>query len=188
MPTYLVLHEGDTLALYGVGNDNGWLTLDGASLSKCSCKLVKVVSISYINNVEFERFELLVNWFWCVDLIKRAIKLQVIVVNNKRKVIKLVVTSKHGSLPDLTFFNLAVAQECVDAVVLVELLAGQRHANSGGNALAQGTGAHINARRVVHVWMTLKARVERAESLKLLLGEETALSQNAVERWGNVTL
>ncbi len=60
MPTYLVLHEGDALALYGVGNDDGWLTLDGASLSKCRSKLFKVVSICYINNVEFERLEFLV--------------------------------------------------------------------------------------------------------------------------------
>ena len=72
MPAYLVLHEGDTLALYGVGNDNGWLTLNGTSLSKCSCKLVKVVSISYINNVEFERLELLVNWLWRIDLASTA--------------------------------------------------------------------------------------------------------------------
>ena len=70
MPAYLVLHEGDAFALYGMGNNDGWLTLDGASLSKCSCKLIKVVSISHINNVEFERLELLVNWLWCVDLIK----------------------------------------------------------------------------------------------------------------------
>ena len=188
MPAYLVLHERDALSLYGVGNNNGWLTLNGASLGKCSCKLFKVVSISYINDVEFERLELLVNWLWCVDLIKRAIKLQIIVVNNKRKVIKLVVASEHGSLPDLALFNLAVAQECIDAVVLVELLAGQRHANSGGNALAKGAGAHVNARSIVHVWVTLKARVERAESLELLLGEETALSQNAVKCRSNVTL
>ena len=70
MPTYLVFHEGDALALYGVSNDNGWLALNAAGLGKCSCKLVKVVSISYINNVKFERLELLVNWLWCVDLIK----------------------------------------------------------------------------------------------------------------------
>ena len=138
--------------------------------------------------MEFERLELLVNWLWRIDLIKRAVELQVIVVNNKREVIKLVVAGKHGSLPDLALFNLAVTQECVDAVVLVELLASKRHANCGGNALAQGAGAHVNAGGVVHVWVTLKSRVERAESLELLLGEEAALSQNAVERWGNVTL
>ena len=138
--------------------------------------------------MEFERLELLVNWFWCVDLIKRAVKLQVIVVNNKCEVIELVVTRKHGGLPDLTLFNLAVTQECVDAVVLVELLTRKRHTNSGRNTLAQGAGAHVNARSIVHVWVTLKARVERAESLKLLLGEETTLSQNAVKCRSNVTL
>ena len=98
------------------------------------------------------------------------------------------VTSKHGSLPDLTFFDFAVAQKRVDAVVLVELLARKRHANSGGNALAQRTGAHVNAGGIVHVWVTLKTRVERAEGFELLLGEETALSQNAVKCRSNVTL
>ena len=98
------------------------------------------------------------------------------------------VASKHGGLPDLALFDFAVAQKCVDTVVLVELLASQRHTNGGGNALAQGAGTHVNARRIVHVWVTLKARVKRAESLKLLLGEEAALGQNAVERWGNVAL
>ena len=67
------------------------------------------------------------------------------------------IASKHGSLPDLALFNLAVTQECVDAVVLVELLTRKRHTNSSRNALTQGTGAHVNARRVVHVWVTLKA-------------------------------
>ena len=146
------------------------------------------MSICHLDDVEFERLELLVNWLWCVDLIKRAVKLQVIVINNKREVIKLVVARKHGSLPDLALLDLAVAQKCVNAVVLVELLSSKRHTNGGRNALAQGTGAHVNARRIVHIWVTLKARVERAEGFELLLGEEAALGQNAVESWGNVTL
>ena len=41
------------------------------------------------------------------------------------------IAGEHGSLPDLALFNLAITQECVDAVVLVELLAGQRHTNGG---------------------------------------------------------
>ena len=81
--------------------------------------------------MEFERLELLANWLRSIDLLECAVKLQVIVVNNKREVIKLVVAGKHSSLPDLALFDFAVAQQCVDAVVLVELLASQCHTNGG---------------------------------------------------------
>ncbi len=49
----------------------------------------------------------------------------------------MILGSGHGGLPDLALGDLAVAQQGIDAVVLLCQLACQRHADGSGDALAQ---------------------------------------------------
>ncbi len=81
----------------------------------------------------------------------------------------MVVAANSSLRPGL--FNLAVAQECVDAVVLVELLASKRHTNSGRSALWGTSIAHIQRQEYRSCLGDPEGAVERAEGFELLLGE-----------------
>ena len=61
MPANLAFHKRNALALNGVGNDNGGMALHGTSFGKGRTQLVKVAAIGNLDNVEFERPELLAN-------------------------------------------------------------------------------------------------------------------------------
>ncbi len=68
---------------FGVGNDNGWRPVT-VSLSKSAASCSKSCPSDTSIALEFEHELLESIGLWCVDLIKRVIKLQVIVVNNKQ--------------------------------------------------------------------------------------------------------
>ena len=62
---------------------------------------------------------------------------------------------KHSSFPNLTLFNLAIAEQRVNTVIFVINLAGKRHACRSGNALTERAGAHIDAGGALHIRVTL---------------------------------
>ena len=88
--------------------------------------------------------------------------------------------SEHHRFPDLTLGNFAVAQDRIDAVVLARDLAGQRHADGNGDALAQRAGGHIDAGDVFHFHMAGHMAVDAAEHLEILDREEAAQRQRRV--------
>ena len=61
------------------------------------------------------------------------------------------------------------------------MLGGNGHAHGGGDALAERTGGHVNARGVVHVGVTLQGAADVAQRLEILLGEESALGEHGVQ-------
>jgi hypothetical protein len=68
------------------------------------------------------------------------------------------------------------------------VLGGNGHAHGGGDALAERTGGHVNARSVVHVGMTLQVAADVAQRLKILLGEEPTLGEHSVQTRCTVAL
>ena len=86
-----------------------------------------------------------------------AIDLEAVVVDDGNKVIKLVVSRKHSSLPNLTLFDLTVAENGIYLVVIAGDLAGKSHAAGSGDALTQRTCGHINTGNVLHIGVTLKS-------------------------------
>ena len=89
---------------------------------------------------------------------------------------------KHQRFPNLTLFDLPVAQNGVDAIILLVELAGERHAAGGGDALAERAGGHIDAGDSLHIGMTLEHRMGLTQTLELFLIEKAAQSQNRIQR------
>ena len=113
--------------------------------------------------MELERGELIGDGHRGVDLLDGAVDLQAVVVNNEHKVVELVVAGEHRGLPHLTLFDLAVAQQDVRAISVAPVLGGKCHANASRDALTEGTGGHVNTRRVIHVGMTLQMAADVAQ-------------------------
>ena len=88
---------------------------------------------------------------------------------------------KHSSFPNLTLFNLAIAEQRVNTVIFVINLAGKRHACRSGNALTERAGAHIDARGTLHIRVTLQHSADVAEFFQLIHREIAALCQCSVK-------
>ena len=105
--------------------------------------------------MEIEGRKLLVNRIGGIHLVDRTVYLQIVVVHNHHKIIQLTEAREHSSLPDLSLFNLAVTEQRVGAVGIAVNLCRECHTDRSGNALAQGTARHIDARNVLHIRMSL---------------------------------
>ena len=97
-------------------------------------------------------------------------------------------TCEHRRLPDLAFLALAVAEYGINAVILLIDLRGERHTASGGNALSERTGAHIDARSTLHIGMTLEHCAHMTEHLQLLPVKIALERQNGVQTRATMTL
>ena len=137
MPTNLVLHKGNALALRGLGDDGGRLALGDASLGKGGANLIEVVAVGKLHHVELKGAELVGKRHGVVDFLDGAVDLQAVVVDDHAEVIELLVAGEHGSLPDLALLALAIAQQGVRAISIAPVLGGNRHTHGGGDALAK---------------------------------------------------
>ena len=108
MPAYGIFHVGNTLALECLHNDDGGHPLRVASFLERSIKLIKIISVSHLNNMETECREFLTDRIRCIHFLKSAVDLEIIVVNYKTEVIQLSVSCQHSCLPYLTFFKFPV--------------------------------------------------------------------------------
>ena len=75
----------------------------------------------------------------------------------------MVVGGEHGGLPDLALFAFAVAQHGENGVVLAVQAQARGHAGGDGQALAQASGADLNAGAQVAVRMALEAGTQLPE-------------------------
>lgn len=103
------------------------LALNGLCMCKSRFDGVEIVSVDGLY-VKAESLELLVNRFRAGNFADRAVNLQAVEVDNQAEIIEVVVGCKHSSFPNLTLFNLAIAEQRVNTVVFVINLAGKRHA------------------------------------------------------------
>ena len=80
-------------------------------------QLRHVISISYIYYMEIECFEFLIDRVWGAYVLNFTIDLKTIVINDHYKIVQFSEACKHSSFPNLTFLNLAIAQNGIDTIV-----------------------------------------------------------------------
>ena len=90
----------------------------------------------YIDYMEIECFEFLVDRVRRAYLVDRAVDLEAVVVNNYYQVVQLMETCEHGCFPYLSFFDFTVAQKGIYAVISVIQFSAESHACCCGNSLA----------------------------------------------------
>ena len=114
MPAGLVLHEGNTFALYTVYYDAGRHALGLSCFLKGSSEFIKVMRVA-VDYMEVECFKLLVDGIRRANLIDGSVN--------------LTEAGEHSSLPYLTLLNLAVTKHGVHAEILLIQLSAASHAH-----------------------------------------------------------
>ena len=75
---------------------------------------------------------------------------------------------KHGSLPNLTLLDLAVAEHGIYTIVFFVKLARKRHTACSRYTLSQRTGAHVDAGSALHVGVSLEHSADVAQDCQLI--------------------
>ena len=156
MPSGIVFHVGNALALHSLHHDRSWHSLGCLRLVECSFQLIKIVAVRHIDYVEIEGLEFFIDGIRGADIRNVSINLKPIVVHNDNQIVQLPCAGKHCRLPYLAFLDLAVSKQRIDPVGFAVHLGGQRHSHSCGNPLSQGAAGHIHARDMFHIRMSLQ--------------------------------
>src|SRR5664280_384672 len=112
MPAGDVLHIGDALALDGMRNDGGGLSLDRFRLVQGVHALLHIIAVD-VDDMPVERVQLSADIVDTLDIEAATIDLQDIVVEEGTQVIQLKMRTCHQSLPDLALLQLAIARKAV---------------------------------------------------------------------------
>ncbi|MPM73487.1 hypothetical protein SDC9_120467 [bioreactor metagenome] len=91
------------------------------------------------------------------DLIYGSIQLNFVVVDHQHKVLGLELGSTHDSFPALAFIETPFTADDIGPPLLVCKLGGHRHTQPDRKAMAEGSGGHVDSRKLVHAWMALQA-------------------------------
>lgn len=91
MPSDLVFHKGNALALNGVSDDNGGSAVALARCGKCRRDRIEIVRVR-VQHVEAESLKLLVVRGRVHNIGDLAVDLQSVEVEDKAEVVKLVVS------------------------------------------------------------------------------------------------
>ena len=180
VPAGLVLHHGRSLALGGIGHDQGGLALHGFCAIKCRVHGVDVVAVD-ADDIPSEGRKARLHGILVHDLLGGAGDLQAVAVHHGAQVVQLVLGGAHGALPDGALGQLAVAHHHIGAGGPLVHLLGQRHADRHRQPVAQGTGIHLDAGQLV-----VRMADEFAAKLAVLFDdlfdrEEALLGQHRVE-------
>ena len=126
MPSELVLHVGNALALYSLAADAFGLSVSvSLALVNGLNDFCHVVAVNIID-IAAKSFEFLSKVNVRKNLISCAVKLKAVDVNEDDQIVKLILVCSSYCFPDLAFIALAVAQDCVYVVGLSVSLAGDR--------------------------------------------------------------
>ena len=187
MPSGIVFHEGNALALDRLGQDHSGLALHGLGLCECSLNGFEIMAVD-LDDVGTKGGELLIQRLGGHNIAGAAVDLQAVDVHDGAEVIELILGSGHEGFPNLTFGHFAVAQDGIDAVILVLYLTGQSHADSNGDALTQRTGGHIDTVDMLHFHVTGHMAINAAEHLEFFDREEATQRENGIDSGRAMTL
>src|SRR5688572_15403793 len=116
MPGSRVLHEGNTLALDSVGDDDCRAVHHRSGPFQGVDHGVLVVAVDFLH-IPAESTPLIGKGVLTHDVLNIAIILHAVTVNDGCEVAELVVRSRHRCFPDLAFIELSVTQEAIDSVI-----------------------------------------------------------------------
>ena len=123
-------------------------------LFKCLFNLAEIMAVN-ADDMEIKCLKFLIDRIRGTDFIHRTVNLESVIIHDHDQIIQFSVACEHRSFPDLTFFNLPVAKERINTVILLLQLRRECHSDSSGNPLSQRTAGHIHARDMLSVRMSL---------------------------------
>ena len=121
------------------------------------------------------------------NLLRGAVQLHPVAVNDRNQVVQLELGRGHGRLPDRALVKLTVAEDGVHIVVQPLQPHPQRHTLGGRQADAQRPRRHIHPGRV-GAGVPLQKAPGAAQGVQGLLGEVPLFRQHPVEHGGGMAL
>ena len=167
VPARDVLHEVDTLALDGVGQDQGRLAFDVTGLLERGQDLLHVVPVD-VDDVPAEGAVLVLQGLDVHHVLDPPIDLKAVPVDDRTDIVQLEVARRHDGFPDLPFLLLTVPHQAVGAVVSVVQIRRQSDAYADGQSLPERPGRSLDPRQFLPVRMPLERRVELPECYYVL--------------------
>src|SRR3990172_13109097 len=174
-----VFHEGDPFPLHGPGNDDRGAPLRPLSLLDRGEDLPEVVAIDR-EDVAVEGLPLVLQRLEGHDVLRAALLLDPIAVDDCGEVVQTVLRGGHGGLPRLPDALLTVAHEAIHAPRRVIHPRGEREAHGEREALALRPRGVLDAGRGADFWVSLEAAIQFPERHELVDGKEAALREGRV--------
>lgn len=107
--------------------------------------------------------------------------LDAVFIHNRHEVIQLVLGGGHGRFPYLAFLCFPVAKKNEDAAGKIVAFGGDRHADPGGQPLAERPGCHVQAGDFAHIRMPLKPGTKLTQGVQLFHGEKAAHGKGGID-------
>src|SRR5262245_9033618 len=192
MPLRVVLHEGDALALDGVGDDCRGHSPRGLGLIEGLADLIHPVAVDLEDRPAIglplagERLEV-------EDPRHEAVELDLVVVDDDGEIVEGVVRAAelrggHGRLPYLTLLDLAVPDDAVDACRRPAELEPQSLTQRDGEPLPERSGGGLHAGQGHAIRVPLERRAEFPERDELGFGKVARPRHGRVEGGDGVSL
>src|ERR1039458_1705695 len=183
MPSGNVLHEADALAFHRVGKDQSGLAGDWNVLRL----LQSVQDLRHVVAVNLDDFPAkaaitLVQRFDVHYVLDPAVNLQTVAVNDGHQIVEFEVRCLHGGFPDIAFLLFAVAHDAEHRMLAAVEFAGQGRADRNAEALSQRSAGDFDTRQLQPVRMSLKWRIQLAQSNHVFDGKVSGKGEAQVQR------
>ena len=112
---------------------------------------------------------------------------EAIAIDDRAKIVELVVRRGHHGFPDAAFLMFAVAHDAEDAMGFAALSGGESAADGDAESLAERAAGNFHARELQAIGMAFEAGAEAPERNCILERKIAGAAERNVERWGFVT-
>ena len=180
VPSSLILHEADALALDRIGKDDDRFPHNKFRQAERVYHLLHVVAID-TQNIPAETGVLCRQRFDLHHVLYPAINLQTIAVDDADKVVEVEVSRFHRSFPDLSFLLFAVAHQAERLVPLAVEFGCQRYTYGDAQALSQRTRRDLDPRQLEPMRVTLVSGAEFAQRHHVLDRTEARDRQSEIQ-------
>ncbi len=154
MPVAAVLHEGNAVALVGVGND---AVRAGGALFERRHDFGHRIAVD-LGHVPAEGFETRAQRRQIIGVLQGCALLEAVVVDDQRQIVEAELGGGHDGFQLEPSCILAVARQHEGAVGGARKLGGLGHADGNGQAVAERAGVGLDTRNLVAVRVAVEAR------------------------------
>src|SRR5690606_33950396 len=139
VPGWLIFHKGDTLSLYGMSNNQTWLSAGKRNCLKSLPELIQVMPVHMLYRPA-KALKLFINGVGVADICNSSCNLKFIMIHHSTKIIQLIMCYRKRCFPVRTFAQLTIAHKRKHAVITLIHARSKSHSHAERQAMAQRSG------------------------------------------------
>src|SRR5579884_3004561 len=185
MPQHVILHEGDSATLDGVGDDAGRPVI--GTLGEGGAKGIMIMAVD-TERVPSERAPLRAERFEIDRIGHAAERLQLVVVDNRAEIGEAMMAGEHRRFPDRALVAFAVAENREHALAAAEPPQVERHSGSNAEAVAERAGGDFYSGHALVADVTREGRAVAIVRVERLDVEESPFGKRRVDAGSGMAL